>query len=171
MKFIVALATMFASMAGTADEDFSYWETAATCQPGRRDHRCVGYQAILELHHLGDEYCGLINETTDRHSPTAWFSGRRDERGFLVRFVDSFQDGDDAFGWARIEIQGNRLAWIVLLRPVGARIEDERRFHLAASPTAARDDNASSCTELESRSSGLSVHLPPMPEAASSARR
>jgi hypothetical protein len=170
VKFIIALVALFISLSSDAGEQVSRWDTGATCQPHRPGHRCVEYQAVLELHRIGDDYCGLISETTDEHSPEAWFRGRRDERGVLVQFVDSFQYGGDAFGWARIDIDGNRLAWTVLLRPDGGRIAGERRFHFSPTPKKRGDAGAISCTELEYRSSGLTVHLPQTPEAASSAR-
>ncbi len=170
VKFIIALVALFISLSSDAGERVSRWDTGATCQPHRPGHRCVEYEAVLELHRFGDDYCGLINETTDKHSPDAWFRGRRDQRGLLVQFVDSFQYGADAFGWARIDIHGKRLAWTVVLRPYGGRIDDERRFHISATPTKPGDADATSCTELEYRSSGLTVHLPPTQEAASSAR-
>ena len=169
MKLIIAIAALLVSSAAMAGDTGSSWHTGVTCQPARRDHRCVEYEANLELHHVGEEYCGLVNETSAKHSPTVWFNGRRDERGLLVRFIDSFQYGEDAFGWARIEIHGNHLAWIVLLSPAGGRIADERRFNRASPQASSTPDGASSCSELEYASSGLAVHLGAMSDAATAA--
>ncbi len=166
MKIIIAFAALLASAHVRAGDDVSTWDTAATCQPARTDHRCFPYQASLQLHHIGDEYCGPVNETTDKHSPSAWFSGRRDGSGLLVRYVDSFQASEDTFGWARVDIRHGRLAWHVLLRPEGSRIDDEDRFHRVATPASATSAAAGSCAALEAATSGLDVHLAQAPRAA-----
>ena len=171
MKFVTAFAALLLPMLALAHDDVSFWDTGVTCEPGRYDHRCAEYQAYVELHHIGDEYCGLINETAARHSPDAWFSGRKNGRGLLVRYVDSFQFGQDTFGWARIEIHGHRLTWKVISPPYGGSIGDERRFRSGTDPHPERGDvDATSCAELEHSSSGLDIHLPPTPQAASAAR-
>ena len=174
MKSVIAFAALLVPMLALARDEVSHWDTGVTCEPGRYDHRCVEYQAIVELHHIGNDYCGSINETTASHSPGGWFNGHKDGQGLLVRYVDTFQIGADTFGRARIEIHGNRLTWKVILPVYGGRLADERRFHRITTPASSEPAvAATSCAELEHGSSGSDVadiYLTPAPRPASAAQ-
>ena len=142
------------------------WDTGVICPPGRSGKQCDEYEATLNIWHMKGEFCGSVDETTERKSPVAWFRGRPFKEGILVRYVDSFQHEPDTFGWAVINVHGKRLSWTVLTMPEGGYTGSESRFRLE-NDLEHSDGATGSCDELEKGQSGLTVRLPPSAEGPS----
>ena len=138
----------------------SKWVVEVQCSSAKVSPECEEYSSDVELWEINGEVCGTLNQTTDRRSPDAWFSGRRQRDQVLVRFVDTFQSGEGVFGTAAIKIGKNRLTWTVLSTTEGQAIHSEGRYHRSfrIGPSATQD--VSSCAELETSMSGSTIRLP-----------
>ena len=138
----------------------SRWVVEVPCSSAKDSPACQAYSSDLELWEINGEVCGTLNQTTDRRSPEAWFSGRRQRDQVLVRFVDTFQTGEGVFGTAAIKIGKNRLIWAVLSTTEGQAIHSEGRYHRSSHIEPSATQDVSSCAELETSMSGTTIRLP-----------
>lgn len=138
----------------------SKWIVEMQCSRAAGNVRCEEYSSDVQVWEIDGEVCGTLNQTTERRSPDAWFSGSRHGDLALVRFVDTFQADGDTFGTAVIKIGKARLTWTVTSTAPGQEVHSEDRYHRESRIDPWDTQDVSSCAELEAKMSGTTVRLP-----------
>lgn len=94
--------------------------------------------------------CGVIEQSYFPKSPSAWFKGKVFREAVLVKFVDSFQEREDDYGWARISLsESTSLSWEILRSPQNGMVSDQASLKRDTGTESSNATKAEICGPLE----------------------
>lgn len=161
MKATLALSALLASSAfGALPAGISGW-SIAECQTAEEQdrNRCARFWAEVVILRLDSEVCGFIAESWSPKSPRGWFAGTIVGEQALLKFVDSFQEGENETGTAVLVPRHGGVEWRVVQSPPNGLLSSTGLMRRDREAEASVDPKPTSCAEFERNHSPVTYRL------------